>query len=168
MNGLVEAFVDSQAALRASLYKRLGDEDDVLDVLQEVFLRVSELRTGAGVSDPARYLHRMAMNMATDRLRQKTRQARLFRSSGDIGAEVGDARAGPDPERIARDRQRLRRMQAVLDRLPENCRQAFLMSRCDGLSYDEIGRRMGVSRNMVKKHLVKALALLRTEMPRLR
>jgi RNA polymerase sigma factor (sigma-70 family) len=46
---------------------------------------------------------------------------------------------------------------AAIEALPPKCRQVFIMRRFHDLSQDEIARRLGVSRNMVEKHLRLAL-----------
>lgn len=45
----------------------------------------------------------------------------------------------------------------LLDGLGERTREIFLLAQLDGLSYVEIGRRLNVSVNTVKKHAVRAL-----------
>ena len=46
--------------------------------------------------------------------------------------------------------------------LPAKCRQAFELSRFDGLTYDQIAARMGISTKRVEKHISPALSTLRT------
>lgn len=48
-----------------------------------------------------------------------------------------------------------------IDRLPEECRRVFVMSRFDGMKQEEIARELGISVNTVKYHMKNALALLR-------
>jgi len=45
----------------------------------------------------------------------------------------------------------------LLDGLGGRTREIFLLAQLDGLSYVEIGRRLSVSVNTVKKHTVRAL-----------
>ncbi|MNW07727.1 putative RNA polymerase sigma factor FecI [compost metagenome] len=45
----------------------------------------------------------------------------------------------------------------LLDGLGERTREIFLLAQLDGLSYVDIGRRLQVSVNTVKKHAVRAL-----------
>uniref|UniRef100_I1XF95 RNA polymerase n=1 Tax=Methylophaga nitratireducenticrescens TaxID=754476 RepID=I1XF95_METNJ len=45
----------------------------------------------------------------------------------------------------------------MLDSLSERSRQIFLMAQLDGLSYTEIGRRLGISVNTVRKHFIRAM-----------
>ena len=54
-------------------------------------------------------------------------------------------------------RQQLRLVAAAIDELPPRCREAFMLSTFDGLPNGEIAIRLGVSRNMIEKHLMKAL-----------
>lgn len=55
-------------------------------------------------------------------------------------------------------------IQAHVDALPEECRRVFRMSRYDGLSYNEIAERLGVSVNTVKYHIKNALVILRKDL----
>ncbi|MBT1712588.1 hypothetical protein KK062_30415, partial [Fulvivirgaceae bacterium PWU5] len=48
------------------------------------------------------------------------------------------------------------------DTLPPRCRQIFLMSRMEALTYREISGILGISEKTVENQLVKALSLLRT------
>ncbi|MBS0028562.1 RNA polymerase sigma factor [Chitinophaga sp. 22321] len=51
-----------------------------------------------------------------------------------------------------------------IDELPPVRRQVFTMSRIEGKSYEEICQELGISRNTVKEHIVKALNFLRNYM----
>jgi RNA polymerase sigma factor (sigma-70 family) len=52
----------------------------------------------------------------------------------------------------------MRALARALERLSPKARAALIWHRRDGKTYDEIGERLGVSRNMVKKYLSQALA----------
>ncbi|NJK98860.1 MAG: sigma-70 family RNA polymerase sigma factor [Bacteroidales bacterium] len=49
----------------------------------------------------------------------------------------------------------------AIDRLPEKCRQVFILSRKDDLKNHEIALRLNISNRMVEKHLSRALTKLR-------
>jgi len=55
----------------------------------------------------------------------------------------------------------LDRLQETLEKLSPKARAVFILSRRDGLSFDEIATRLGVSKPMVKKYLMKALLQFR-------
>jgi RNA polymerase sigma-70 factor, ECF subfamily len=52
-------------------------------------------------------------------------------------------------------------IQSTLKTLPEKCRQAFMLSRFEGLTNKEISLRMKISLKGVEFHITKALKLLR-------
>jgi RNA polymerase sigma-70 factor (ECF subfamily) len=68
---------------------------------------------------------------------------------------AGDASC---PMRAAAHQQRLARLGEALQELPERQREAFVLSRFDGLTQDEVAARMQISRRMVVKHLARAIA----------
>jgi RNA polymerase sigma-70 factor (ECF subfamily) len=55
------------------------------------------------------------------------------------------------------------RINRLMDMLPEQCRKAFLMSRMDDMTYEEIAAQMDISVNTVKYHIKIALQKLRAE-----
>jgi RNA polymerase sigma-70 factor (ECF subfamily) len=54
----------------------------------------------------------------------------------------------------------------AIQKLPEKCRQVFLLSRSEELSNKEIAERSGISVNTVEQHMRKALRLLRNGLQR--
>lgn len=50
----------------------------------------------------------------------------------------------------------------LIEQLPPARKKVFTMSRLEGKSYEEIAALLGISRNGVKDHIVKALNFLRT------
>jgi RNA polymerase sigma-70 factor (ECF subfamily) len=63
----------------------------------------------------------------------------------------------PSPEQHIIILATLQEIDALLDQLPAKIRSAFLMSQLDGLTYIEIGQRLGVSDRMVKKYMARAM-----------
>jgi RNA polymerase sigma factor (sigma-70 family) len=66
----------------------------------------------------------------------------------------------PTPERIAADRQELRRLAALIGKLPTRCRDVFTLRKVQGLSQREVAQSLGIAESTVEKHLAKALHLL--------
>jgi len=62
-----------------------------------------------------------------------------------------------DPVLATDAAQCVEQLQGVMDELSPKVRATFLMHRRDGLSFNDIGIRLGISRPMVKKNLMKAL-----------
>ena len=51
----------------------------------------------------------------------------------------------------------------VLDRLPDRCREVFVMSRFNGMKNREIAEKLGISQTAVEKHIRRALAAFTEE-----
>lgn len=57
-----------------------------------------------------------------------------------------------------------KKIDQIIEELPPECRQVFVMSRYEDLKYEEIAERLGISVNTVKYHMKNALMKLRTEL----
>lgn len=85
----------------------------------------------------------------------------------DLAADITGQilRAGfesePTPADVYSEAELRRRIYAALTALPETYREAFLLHRYDGLSYKEIGEKLGVSPKTVAYRIGQSLKLLR-------
>lgn len=52
----------------------------------------------------------------------------------------------------------------AVGKLPDRCREVFVMSRMKGMNNDEIAFRLGISKRTVETQISKALRILRTEL----
>lgn len=133
------------------LQARLGSEQEAQDVAQDAYVRMLQVdRTGA-VDHTTAYLFRVARNISTDRLRSllMARRAALLETF-----EEHDTTS--DPERRAIAAEQVARVDAALAELPEPCRDALLMFRCEELSQQSIASQLGVSERMVRSYVVRA------------
>jgi RNA polymerase sigma factor (sigma-70 family) len=140
--------------LRRHVRRRVRDESSVEDLVQDVCVRLAgvDLRK---VDSPKAFLFRMATNLVIDhRRRQRVRDQTVI----EIDPEFEGVDDNPDAERRLAAKQRLELLKRAVDELPPRCRECFVLRRFDNLEPDEIARRMGVSRNMVEKHLRFAVA----------
>ncbi len=149
LSDLVEAH---QESLVRFLTKRLGDPEDAAEVAQEAYLRLTKVENLRELVNPRAFLFRMAANLAVDRMRQRTRQARQV-------APQGQPAASPEEELQAQER--IDQATEVLRKLPEKCRRAFILHRVNGLSHAEIAEELAVSRKTVEKYMTLALRRLR-------
>ena len=53
------------------------------------------------------------------------------------------------------------RLWTAIDSLPEKCREVFILSKRDGLKYEEIAEELGLSVNTVRNQISKALKVLK-------
>ncbi len=149
-----ELYVEHRVALQRFLIRMLRCEEAAAEVMQEAYLKLLRLAPRYGIRDPRAYLFQVAANAACDRLSREKRQDGLV----DGGTTVENVICPkPNAEATAMGRQRLQILADAVDDLPPRCREVFLMSRLDGLGNSEIAQRLGISRNMVEKHIIKAM-----------
>ncbi|HZV00297.1 MAG TPA: sigma-70 family RNA polymerase sigma factor [Planctomycetota bacterium] len=132
-----------------------GDEHAAADSLQETFLRAFNALRRFDRSRPLRpWLLTIAGNVARDVLaRSKKVQYR---------AEVPDRPSGeqPIPETVATNEVCFTLLDRVAPRVSPRAVAAFLLARCQGLSYSEIATINECSQATVKRDLADAMAAL--------
>lgn len=132
------------------------DSQDAEDVYQDVFVRVIERSRTSDIKKLDHLLRRVARCLAIDRLRRK--DSRRTATSSEAGKDVLDAVA--DPERYVMGAERLSRVMAVIDALPEQRRQVFLLHRIEDHTYAQIAKRTGLSVKQVERHIAMAMRQL--------
>lgn len=80
--------------------------------------------------------------------------------------EAGDGCPGmgqrtPEPDAVLANTRLREAIDATLAELPERAREAFLLQRSHGLTYEEIGEAMGIATSTVEKHMMRAIRVLR-------
>ncbi len=68
------------------------------------------------------------------------------------------------PDELLEAKQLQQKIYLATDKLPEKCREVFVLSRFEHLSHQDIADRLQISVSTVKKHITKAMGILRTEL----
>jgi len=136
---------------------RLRSREGAADLVQEAYLRLLAVqRAGRPVPEPRALLYLTAHNLLIDQHRRAgVRDHEPLDGLAESEQPAAPAYLQPD-EAYAYD-QRARAMQAAIEALPPRCREAFVLSRFDGLSHQEVAERMGISRNMVAQHVIRGV-----------
>lgn len=158
---ILQTYMGVRARLTRVIYRRVQCSATTADLMQDTFLRFWE-KPGRlrDVVDLAGYFMVTGRNLALDH--ERRRKIAPFVDGIEGLESISDPT--PTAEATAIDRQELRRLQAALERLPLRAQQVFMLSRLDGLTYVEIGERLGISPKTVFGHMVVALDRLRLEM----
>lgn len=137
------------------LLKNLGEAEDVT---QNIFLRVWEKRRELGGTRSLRsYLYTMARNAVFDIFSHSIVEDKYMQEHINSAAERRDA---PLSEKIETEELALLIAVAV-DRMPEQRRRVFSLSRYEELSNKEIAERLNLSVKTVERHMTAALSQLR-------
>ena len=139
--------------LMGFLVLRLGDRDDAAEALSETFLRALEkvayLRGGADAFRA--WLFRIARNVATDRLRARSR----LTLEADSEETPDRLTGGPMDQVIAAED--AAEVRAALAELPTDDREVVWLRVCAGLSSDEVGEIIGKKPGTVRMQQLRAL-----------
>ena len=153
---LAGLYASEQGRLKQLVRRLIGIRGTAEDLVQQAFLKLAAQATdGAMIENCPAYLTGMARNLALNHLRDVARKAEVALPDDDVHA-IADAR--PTPEMTAIYRCELRRVLQAVAALPPRRREAFVLNKFDGMTYDEIAARQGVSRNTVITQIVAALA----------
>ena len=145
--------------LQQFLRRRVRNAADIPDIIQEVFLRLLRVPSHETIRVPERYVLTIARHVA----QQHKLQSAPTEGSVDLDEALSELRSASavDPLLEVSAQQSLEELDEALHQMPSKVQATFLLYRRDGMSMDEIGARLGISRHMAKKYLVKALVQFR-------
>jgi RNA polymerase sigma-70 factor (ECF subfamily) len=148
-----EEVAQHDSALRAYLARRFPSLPDHDDLIQETYSRTVQARQSGRLTHVKGFLFTAARNIAID----------LLRGRGSGHESLTDEKLMPlleeepgAPEVIDQHQRRQALLDAV-ESLPPQCRRVMICRHVDGLSYQEIALRLGLSTQTVKGHLVKGV-----------
>lgn len=138
--------------------KRVDNEGDAEDILQDVFYELIEAyRLMKPVEHASAWLYRVARNRIIDRFRKRRPEAEVpFSASEEEPLRLEDLLPSPDagPEALFARSVLLEELEAALEELPEEQREVFIAHEMDGRSFKQIAEETGLSINTVlsRKH----------------
>lgn len=140
------------------VFKILKDEADSEDIVQEVFVKLWELREQLDDHKSINsFIFTIAYNNSISIIRKRIsslkycehlRNDSVIQFSEDSFNEIEIDELNHHIEKL-------------IANLPEKQKRVYLFHREHGLTYPEIAEEMGISRNTVENHMVKALKYLR-------
>jgi RNA polymerase sigma factor (sigma-70 family) len=152
--------------LRRFLVARVRNVADVPDIVQEIYLRMLRIPNIESIRSPEAYLFTVAQHA----VQQHTLRQTATPPSIELTQMLDIPSASPelDPVLATDAIQCIEQLQDAIEELSPKVRATFLMHRRDGLSFNDIGTRLGISRPMVKKNLMKALLHFRQRLEQFR
>lgn len=147
-------YLEHGQELRRFLTRRLACADTASELTQEAFGRLLHRRRAGPLDNPRAYLYRIAANLVTDHLRGRVRSPAALEA--DQLERLADH--GPGQERVLLAKEDVRRLERAIAELSPRRREVLRLHKFDGLSYGEIAERLGIAKNTVMVHMMKALA----------
>jgi len=133
------------------------DADQAEDLVQDLFFRLWLDRGKVSITTSVKaYLYAAVRNRSLNAVKAGSRM-RVF-------SEQADDRPTEEARTEDEHSERIARVQAAIEALPEERRRVFKLSRYEGLKYHEIAERLGISVKTVENQMGSALKTLRTEL----
>jgi len=132
-----------------------GSPEDGEDLLQEIFLQAyRKMDTFKGESALGTWLYRLALNHCLDYVR--SRRAKMDKLTDTLDAETSI-------EPVSRRQTPIAKMDLdrAIERLPDGCREAFVLHDVEGFDHKEVGKLLGIAEGTSKSQVFKARLKLR-------
>ncbi|MDQ3204004.1 MAG: sigma-70 family RNA polymerase sigma factor [Pseudomonadota bacterium] len=148
-----QLYSDHHSWLHGWLRKKLGCSQRAADLAQDAFIRVLTLTDPHTIKEPRAFLATMAGRLLIDGARRRRIEQAYLEALANQASDAGM----PDPEAIHVALEALEKIAVMLAGLPSKNREAFLLSRLDGLTYSEIALELKVSASTVKNYVAAAM-----------
>jgi RNA polymerase sigma-70 factor (ECF subfamily) len=132
--------------------KILKKEADAIDALQDVFIKLWINRTKLPqIENFDAYFNALVKNCLYDHLKKQAYAGLIEEAEGkEVATEDGDTL------KVVLGKDLQNSIAQALDQLPPQQKKVFELSRFEGLKYHEIADLLHISRETVKKHIIRA------------
>ena len=138
-------------------YYLLESEEDAEDAVQELYLKLWAARSGlSGVQNPSAYGISMLKNICIDRIRK-----RMVRKAEPL--EKVSHPEDADQESRTDMKDTLRYLLQEMEKLPQKQRTVLRMKAVEGLGYEDIARRTGLSEVYIRVLVTMARKTLKSK-----
>lgn len=143
-------------ALVKLLWRILGNNDDVCDAYQDVFIRLANLSSEQKPRNVRAYLFRTAANVAVSMLRRE----KLHKESMSH-LRLQDNRTDPaDPAAELDARQMQTQLRQAIGRLPDYLGDVVVLRDLGEMPYSDVARILGITQAAARVYRHKAIQLL--------
>ena len=139
------------------VYSYLNDGVIAEDITQEIFLYLWEKRHDIVIRTTCKtYLYAAVRNKCSNYIKTELSKRKL---STDINEALLTVSSNEEDEQ--KQEQIKRQIKKAIDALPNKCQQIFLLSRNEGMTYEEIANELNLSKKTVENQMGIALKKLR-------
>ena len=155
-----------------SCYRFVLNRETAEDLTQEVFIEVyRSINMFRGESKISTWIYRIAISKSLDYLKSKKRKKRfvVLKSLTDSETSRNKFEQIPDnnnlgPQMIIENEDRIKILAAAVDKLPENQKIAFTLSKYDEMSYQEIAEVLDLTISSVESLIHRAKVNLKKKL----
>jgi RNA polymerase sigma-70 factor (ECF subfamily) len=152
-----EIFERYSRLLLRHAFRLLSNREEAQDIVQEVFVLFWEKRETLSLTGAlSSYLYSSVRNRIFNFLSHQKVVLRYAESFNKFTVEGYNV-----TEDMARDNELARLIEREIDLLPKRMREVFLLNKKQGLTYQEIGEKLGISPETAKQQVYKAGKILK-------
>lgn len=142
--------------LLPTIYRQTGYRRTACDVLHDALIRFAISSNVGRLEQPHAYLRTIVRNLLVDGYKDQSRFLPLEDEETGAIHEL-DHPVAPSTEHLLDMQQRLSLLLNIIDHMPARCKEVFVLFRIEGLAQQEIAEKLGISVNMVQKHIMRAM-----------
>lgn len=157
------AFRKYAPRLEAFARKYTTDSTEAEDIVQNVFLKLWERRELLENRSLTSFLFMSIKNSCLNYLkhRQVADAVEQRMSGNDMVEQLYMIDFVSDPSSLLQQKELTDSINRLMDELPPKCKEAFVLSRLNGLKNREIAAEMDITEKVVEKHITRALKRFR-------
>lgn len=137
--------------LHSTAFKRLGDEDQAKDVVQDIFVKLWDQRGSLAIDNLKAYLQTAARYQVYNLIARDKVNDTYFKYLASFETSLGAA----DQNVLYSELQE--RFGSILSRMPAKRREVFALRYDDGLSTHDIAEKLNITQKTVQNQLLKAV-----------
>jgi RNA polymerase sigma factor (sigma-70 family) len=147
-----QAYITCREKVYYYFLKKTRSEEDARDLLQSTFLKLWQYRSSLNEAYSLdQHLFNIAYTVFVDALRKQ-------RKADTLRYEISPDEPVPDPV----ERKEINyRLYTLLEQLPAQRKQAFILHRLEGYSYKEVASQLSISVKAVDNHIARAVKHLK-------
>ena len=148
--------------VRNFMYYKAGDLDVAEDLAQESFVKMWEKCAEVIFTKAKSYLFTVANRSFLNRVRHEKVKLSFIKENPVQASDQSE-----NPQFLIEESEFKIKLEETISALPEGQREVFLMSRIDGMSYNEIAETLEISVKAVEKRMGKCLKTLKEKVEEL-
>lgn len=141
------------------VFRYIKQEAEAEEIVQEVFVKIWEARERIDENSSFEsFLFTIAYNTTISLLRKRSSEKKYLEHL----KSVQQFDSAPDLIDEIYSKELAEKVQTLLNELTPRQKEVFQLSREEGFTHDEIAKKLNISVNTVKKHMVNTLAFLKS------
>lgn len=138
----------------------LPDPDEAEEVVQNCFIKFWEKREKIDIQSSVKsYLYQIIRNACLNEIKHQ----KVKRNYSEMVIQKGEDFGGASDEKTIHDELEAK-IRLAIQKLPQQCRLIFTMSRFEDLKYQEIADQLNISIKTVENQMGKALKMMRIQL----